>query len=176
MAHTAPDPDVIPVRPGEEIDAAAVGAYVAGRLPEASGTPDVWQFPGGHANLTYLLHYPGGPNYVLRRPPPGDLPASAHDMGREFRVLSALYKVFPPAPRAFLYCEDTSVIGRPFFVMERRRGTVVRREVPPEFGGGNDPVANRKLSQVMIDTLADFHAVDPGAAGDRKSTRLNSSH
>jgi len=165
VAHTAPDPDVIPVRPGEEIDAAAVGAYVAGRLPEASGTPDVWQFPGGHANLTYLLHYPRGTNYVLRRPPPGDLPASAHDMGREFRVLSALYKVFPPAPRAFLYCEDTSVIGRPFFVMERRRGTVVRREVPPEFGGGNDPVANRKLSQVMIDTLADFHAVDPRAAG-----------
>src|SRR3989442_640095 len=165
VTSTPPDPDVIPVRPGEEIDAAAVGAYVAGRLPGASGTPEIWQFPGGHANLTYLLHYPGGPNYVLRRPPPGDLPASAHDMGREYRVLSVLYQAFPPAPRAFLYCEDTSVIGRPFFVMERRRGTVVRREVPPEFGGGKDPVANRKLSQVMIDALADFHAVAPGAAG-----------
>src|SRR5206468_91920 len=91
-----------------------------------------------------------GTNYVLRRPPPGDLPASAHDMGREYRVLSVLYRAFPPAPRAFLYCEDTSVIGRPFFVMERRRGTVVRREVPPEFGGGSDPVANRKLSRMMI--------------------------
>src|SRR5438132_529521 len=154
VTRTPPDPDVIPVRPGEEIDAAAVGAYVAGRLPGASGAPEIWQFPGGHANLTYLLHYPGGPNYVLRRPPPGDLPASAHDMGREYRVLSVLYQAFPPAPRAFLYCEDTSVIGRPFFVMERRRGTVVRREVPPEFGGGKDLVANRKLSEVIIDTLA----------------------
>ena len=111
MTEAAPDPDVIPVRPGEEIDAAAVGAYVAGRLPDASGTPDIWQFPGGHANLTYLLHYPGGTNYVLRRPPTGDLPASAHDMGREYRVLSVLYRAFPPAPRAFLYCENTSVIG-----------------------------------------------------------------
>jgi len=165
VTRTAPDPDVVPVRPGEEIDAAAVGAYVAGRLPDASGTPDIWQFPGGHANLTYLLHYPGGTNYVLRRPPTGDLPASAHDMGREYRVLSVLYRAFPPAPRAFLYCENTSVIGRPFFVMERRRGTVVRREVPPEFGGGSDPLANRKLSRIMIDTLADFHAVDPKAAG-----------
>src|SRR5207244_13345417 len=109
--------------------------------------------------------YPCVPISLRRRPPRRDRPYSAHYMGPEFRVLSVLYKVFPPAPRAFLYCEDTSVIGRPFFVMERRRGTVVRREVPPEFGGGKDPVANRKLSQVMIDALADFHAVAPGAAG-----------
>ena len=162
-----PDPDVIPVRPGEEIDGAAIGAHLAGRLPGVSGTPGVWQFPGGHANLTYLLHYTGGPggDFVLRRPPPGDLPASAHDMGREYRVLSVLHRAFGPAPRAYLYCEDRSVIGAPFFVMERRLGTVVRREVPPEFGGGKDPVANRKLSEAVIDTLADFHAVDPKAAG-----------
>ena len=161
----APDPDVVPVRPGEEIDAAAVGAYVADKVPQARGTPEVWQFPGGHANLTYLLHYPGGRDYVLRRPPPGDLPAGAHDMGREYRTLSVLYRSFPPAPRAYLYCEDRSVIGFPFFVMERRLGTVVRREVPPEFGGGNDRVANRKLSLAVIDTLAAFHAVDPKTAG-----------
>ena len=162
---TPPDPDVVPVRPGEELNAAAVGAYLEGRLEAALGVPDVWQFPGGHANLTYLLHYPGGRDYVLRRPPPGDLPASAHDMGREYRVLSVLHRSFPPAPRAFLYCEDRTIIGVPFFVMERRRGTVVRREVPPEFGGGNDTATNRKLSEAIIDTLADFHAVDPKAAG-----------
>jgi aminoglycoside phosphotransferase (APT) family kinase protein len=159
-----PDPDVIPVRAGEEIDAERVGAYVGGKIPGASGVPEVWQFPGGHANLTYLLHYPGA-DYVLRRPPPGDLPASAHDMGREYRVLSTLYRVFPPAPRAYLYCEDKAIIGAPFFVMERRHGVVVRREVPPAFGGGEDRVANRKLSTVMIDALVDFHAVDPKAAG-----------
>ena len=165
MPAGPPDPDVVPVRPGEGIDAAVVGAYVAGKVPGAGGVPEIWQFPGGHANLTYLLHYPDGPDYVLRRPPPGDLPASAHDMGREYRVLSVLYRAFPPAPRAYLHCEDRAVIGAPFFVMERRRGTVVRREVPPEFGGGSDRAANRKLSEVIIDTLAAFHAVDPKTAG-----------
>jgi aminoglycoside phosphotransferase (APT) family kinase protein len=161
----APDPDVIAVRPGEEVDAEAVGSYLAGTVPRASGTPEIWQFPGGHANLTYLVHYPGGADYVLRRPPPGDLPASAHDMGREYRVLSVLHRVFDAAPRAYVYCEDRSVIGAPFFVMERRRGTVVRREVPPQFGSGADRDANRKLSEAVIDTLAAFHAVDPKAAG-----------
>jgi aminoglycoside phosphotransferase (APT) family kinase protein len=164
VAATPPDPDVIPVRPGEEIDVAKVGAYLEGKLPAASGPLAIWQFPGGHANLTYLLSYPGA-EYVLRRPPPGDLPASAHDMGREYRVLSVLHRAFAPAPRAFVFCEDRAVIGVPFFVMERRRGVVVRREVPPAFGGGADAVANRKLSEAMIDTMVDFHAVDPAAAG-----------
>lgn len=164
MAQTAPDPDVVPVRAGEELDAGAVGQWLAGKIPGASGAPEVWQFPGGHANLTYLIHYPGV-SYVLRRPPHGDIPASAHDMGREYRVLSVLYRAFPAAPRAFVYCDDTAVIGAPFFVMERRHGVVVRKVVPPEFGGGDDPVATRKLSQVMIDTLADFHAVDYRAVG-----------
>jgi aminoglycoside phosphotransferase (APT) family kinase protein len=159
-----PEPDVVAVRVGEELDAAAVGAYLAGRIPGAAGVPELWQFPGGHANLTYLVHYPGA-DYVLRRPPHGDLPASAHDMGREFRVLSTLYRAFPEAPRAFVYCEDRGVIGAPFFVMERRRGVVVRREVPACFGGGKDAAANRKLSEVIIDTLAAFHRVDPAAAG-----------
>ena len=161
---SAPDPDVIPVRPGEEIDAAVVGAYLEGKVPGATGVPDVWQFPGGHANLTYLIAYPSA-RYVLRRGPHGEVAASAHDMGREFTVLSTLHRAYPQAPQAYVYCEDRSVIGAPFFVMERRHGVVVRREVPPGFGGGKDPVANRKLSEVIIDALVDFHAVDPAAAG-----------
>lgn len=159
-----PDPDVVAPRPGEDLDASAIGRHLAGRMPGAEGTPAIWQFPGGHANLTYLLHYPAA-DYVLRRGPHGDVAAGAHDMGREYRVLSVLYRQFPLAPRAYVYCEDASVIGAPFFVMERRRGIVVRRDVPPEFGGGKDPVRTRKLSEVLIDTLADFHAVDPAAAG-----------
>lgn len=159
-----PDPDVAPCRPGEELDAEAVGRWLDGRIPGATGVPEVWQFPGGHANLTYLLHYPTV-NYVLRRPPHGDVAPGAHDMAREFRTLSVLWKGFPPAPRAFVFCDDPTVIGKPFFVMERRHGVVVRREVPPEFGGGSDPIANRKLSEVMIDTLAAFHAVDYRAIG-----------
>ena len=163
-ANRPPDPDVIAPRPGEELDAAVVGRHLEGRMPGAVGTPEIWQFPGGHANLTYLVHYPTA-DYVLRRGPHGDVAAGAHDMGREYRVLSVLYRQFPLAPRAYVYCEDASVIGARFFVMERRRAIVVRRDVPPEFGGGEDPVRNRKLSEVLIDTLADFHAVDPVAAG-----------
>ncbi len=84
---------------------------------------------GGKANLTYLLDY-GTHQYVLRRPPLGPVAASAHDMGREFKVLSRLYQAFPLAPRAFLFCEDPELIGAPFFVMERREGVVVRGRIP----------------------------------------------
>ncbi|MFQ5458151.1 MAG: phosphotransferase family protein, partial [Myxococcota bacterium] len=115
---------------------------------------------------TYLLRFGSGEGsveYVLRRPPIGPVAKSAHDMGREYRALSRLYRAFPPAPRAFVYCEDPSLIGAPFFVMERRHGVIVRKEVPPVFGGGRDSSANRKLSEVVIDTLVDFHAVDPAA-------------
>ena len=164
MSAELPTDPTRPVRPGEEIDAVAVSAHLAGKVPGADGVPDVWQFPGGHANLTYLIEYPAA-RYVLRRGPHGEVAASAHDMGREYRVLSSLYRAYPLAPRAYVYCEDRSVIGAPFFVMERRHGVVVRREVPPEFGVGQDPVANRKLSEVIVDALVQFHAVDPAAAG-----------
>jgi aminoglycoside phosphotransferase (APT) family kinase protein len=160
----SPDADTIPVRPGEEIDAAAVGRFLERKIPGARGVPEVRQFPGGHANLTYLLRYPTA-SYVLRRPPHGDLAPGSHDMAREYRALSKLWQAFPQAPRAYVLCEDVRVIGAPFFVMERRGGIVVRREVPPEFGGGSDPAQNRKLSEVIIDTLAAFHAVDPRACG-----------
>lgn len=132
-------------------------------LPE--GKPRVKQFGGGKANLTYLLEFPGGEELVLRRPPLGPVAASSHDMGREYGVLSRLWQVFDKAPRAYAFCDDSSVIGAPFFLMERREGVVVRREVPEVFGGGSDPEANRKLSEVVIDTLADFHAANPGECG-----------
>jgi aminoglycoside phosphotransferase (APT) family kinase protein len=160
-----PAADVMPFREGEQIDAAALAPVLEGRLPGARGVPEVWQFGGGNANLTYLVRYASGDEYVLRRPPLGPVAPGAHDMGREYRVLSVLHRAFAPAPRAYLYCEDSSVIGAPFFVMERRRGVVVRGVVPPEFGGGKDPVANRRLSEVLIDTLVDFHRVDPAAVG-----------
>lgn len=164
-----PVPDVIPVRPGEEFDRAAVAAFLDGKLPDVTGMPDVWQFAGGHANLTYLLYYPQpdgtGKEYTLRRPPLGPVAATSHDMGREFRVLSVLYRGYPLAPRAYVYCDDPAVIGAPFFVMERRRGTVVRGTIPPEFGGGSDTVKNRKLSEVLIDALADLHRVDAKSVG-----------
>jgi aminoglycoside phosphotransferase (APT) family kinase protein len=157
-------PELIPVREDEKLDVEPLTSYLQGKLPHAEGRPEISQFAGGHANLTYLLRY-GAQEYVLRRPPLGPVAATAHDMGREYRVLSVLYKGYPPAPRAYLYCEDPTVIGAPFFIMERRRGVVVRRVIPPEFGGGDDPAVNRRISEVLIDALADLHEVDYRAIG-----------
>ena len=157
-------PETIPIREDEDFDHDRVAAYLRDRLPGSDQPLTIRQFGGGHANLTYLLCF-GAQEYVLRRPPLGPVAATAHDMGREYRVLSVLHQVYPLAPRAYAYCEDPALIGAPFFVMERRRGTVVRRAIPPEFGGGADPVKNRQISEVLIDALADLHDVDYRAVG-----------
>jgi len=157
-------PETIPIREDEDFDHQRLAAHLRGALPGSDQPLAVRQFGGGHANLTYLLQY-GDQEYVLRRPPLGPVAATAHDMGREYRVLSVLHRVYPLAPRAFHYCEDPAVIGAPFFVMERRRGTVVRFAVPPEFGGGDDPTANRRMSEALIDALADLHQADYRAIG-----------
>jgi aminoglycoside phosphotransferase (APT) family kinase protein len=158
------DPDLIDVRADEVIDTDRLAGFLVGKLEGAENVPEVRQFSGGHANLTYLLTYPHH-EYVLRRPPLGPVAAGAHDMAREFRVLSRLWQAFPPAPRAFVLCEDPGVIGAPFFVMERRDGVVVRNDVPDRFGAGLDEEANRRLSEVVIDTLSEFHSVDPASCG-----------
>lgn len=161
-------PDVIPVREDERFDEARLQDYLRGRLEGAERPMTVRQFGGGHANLTYLLRFGEGEDaleYVLRRPPLGPVAPGSHDMHREYRALSVLWKAFPLAPRAYLYCDDESVIGAEFLVMERREGVVVRGAIPERFGGGEDPEANRKLSSLVVDTLADFHAVDPKAVG-----------
>ena len=157
-------PETIAIRDDEDFDHDRLAAFLRGRLPASEQPLAVRQFGGGHANLTYLLQY-GGNEYVLRRPPLGPVAAGAHDMGREHRVLSVLHQVYPLAPRAFLYCDDASVIGAPFFVMERRRGTVVRLVIPAEFGSGNDAGANRRMSEALIDALADLHQADYRAVG-----------
>jgi aminoglycoside phosphotransferase (APT) family kinase protein len=123
------------------------------------------QFAGGKANLTYLLLFPAGEELVLRRPPLGPIAESAHDMGREHLVLSKLWQGFDKAPRALAMCDDPSVIGSTFFVMERKPGVVVRDQVPEMFGGGKDAANNRKLSTVVIDTLVELHAVDSTSIG-----------
>ncbi len=156
------DSDIIDVRADERFDEARLAGYLRGRLPGADRPLTVRQFGGGAANLTYLLDY-GDDAYVLRRPPLGKVARSAHDMGREHRVLSVLHQAFPPAPQAFLYCDDPAIIGAPFFVMERREGTVVRRSLPAPFAGLPD--APRRLSEQLIKTLAAFHAVNYEAIG-----------
>lgn len=157
--------DLIEVRPDERFDVSALVRWMSSQEGLPNGKPQVAQFSGGKANLTYLLTFPDGEELVLRRPPLGPVAESSHDMGREYRVLSRLWEVFDVAPRAFAYCHDESVIGSPFVLMERKRGVVVRGEVPPVFGGGTDPEANRNLSRVVVDTLAELHQVDPEQCG-----------
>jgi len=168
MSSDAIDSETIIVREDETFDEPTVAAYLHEHLEGAAGAMEVRQFGGGHANLTYLLRFAGEGEpreFVLRRPPLGPVAKGAHDMKREFEALSRLWRVFEPAPRAFLFCDDLDVIGAEFLVMERRHGVVIRSVVPPVFGGGTDAAANRKISEVVIDTLADFHEVDPVAVG-----------
>ncbi|MGA7281191.1 MAG: phosphotransferase family protein [Acidimicrobiia bacterium] len=157
--------DLIAVRADEAFDTEKLSLWMAGIEGLDRGIPRVRQFAGGKANLTYLLTFTDGSELVLRRPPLGPVAAGSHDMAREYRVLSRLWRSFPKAPRALAHCEDENVIGGQFLLMERRRGVVVRDRVPEAFGGGEDTSANRKLSEVVIDTLAEFHAVDPAECG-----------
>lgn len=154
--------DTIEVRPDEQFDEAKLAEYLRGKLPGSENQLTVRQFGGGAANLTYLLDF-GSHEYVLRRPPLGPVAKSAHDMGREYTVLSVLHQAFAYAPRAFLYCDDPTLIGADFFVMARREGVVVRRKIPPQFA--NMPDAARRMSEAMVDALAELHAVDYAALG-----------
>jgi aminoglycoside phosphotransferase (APT) family kinase protein len=130
--------------------------------PEARGPLEILQFPNGSANLTYLLRI-GTHELVLRRPPFGQIAPGAHDMRREFKVLSRLWRHFDRAPRAYLLCEDPAVLGADFFVMERRRGEVVRDAIPPALRGHAD--VGRRLAFALVDAAADLHALEPAACG-----------
>ena len=160
---TADDSDLIEARPDERLDEASLIAYLRGKLAGAEQDLRVRQFAGGKANLTYLLEFGADHEYVLRRPPVGPYAPSAHDMGREYRVLSVLHRAFALAPRAILFCDDEAVLGAPFFIMERRHGVVARGEMPAVFR--DLPDAPRRMSRALVDALADFHAVDYAALG-----------
>jgi aminoglycoside phosphotransferase (APT) family kinase protein len=156
--------DTTPVRPAEQLDWPMLSSWLRARLPsceiaglDPSREMRVAQFPGGHSNLTYLVAF-GDTELVLRRPPFGPVPPTAHDMAREYRWLTAVHPVFPLAPRTYLFCEDADVIGSVFYLMERRRGIVVRHDEPPALAGRPD--ARRRVSHALVDTLADLHAVD----------------
>lgn len=159
-----PLPELKPPPPEEAIDPTRLLPYLAARLPGADATPQIWRFTGGHANLTYLLRYPGGAEYILRRPPLGPVPPGAHDMAREHRVLSRLHEAYPLAPRSHLFCDNPALIGAPFLIAERRHGiTLPGADLPPELAA--DPSFARRLSRSLIESLAALHRVDPAPIG-----------
>jgi aminoglycoside phosphotransferase (APT) family kinase protein len=151
-----------PVRSGEELDANRLKAYLAAQLGHDVESVAIEQFPQGFSNLTYLVRC-GSDEYVLRRPPFGNQVKSAHDMGREYGVLSKLSRVYELAPKPVLYCTDDSVLGASFYLMERRRGVILRRKLP--LGFVPSPETFRKLGLAFIDNLARLHALDYQAAG-----------
>ena len=151
------DSDTISVRPDEKFDERAVANFLRGKLPGTENLLTVQQFGGGAANLTFLLDY-GSREYVLRRPPLGPVAPSAHDMARESKVLLQLWKRFPLAPRAYLFSDDESIVGAPFFVMERRHGIVVRDSIPAIYQEWSDAPA--RMSIALVEALSHLHAVD----------------
>ncbi|MFZ2006750.1 MAG: phosphotransferase family protein [Stellaceae bacterium] len=154
--------ELIAERPDERLDTAPLEPYLRAHLSGVKGALSVAQFHGGKANLTYLVRF-GGQEFVLRRPPLGPIPPGAHDMRREHRVLSVLHRRFPLAPQSLLLCEDESIIGAVFIVEERRRGFVIRDDIPKDFAGR--PELNRRVGFALIDALADLHLVDAAEIG-----------
>ncbi|KQR22841.1 phosphotransferase family protein [Deinococcus sp. Leaf326] len=154
--------DTAPVRAGEELPLDRLRDALRGQVAGDVAALEVRQFPGGFSNLTYLLRA-GDHEYVLRRAPLGPVAKGAHDMAREFRLLERVSPVFPAAPRPALLVEDEAVLGAPFYLMERRRGVVVRSRLPDAYAA--NPDAPRQLSEALVDTLAALHAVDISAAG-----------
>jgi aminoglycoside phosphotransferase (APT) family kinase protein len=139
-----------------------LGPYLREALGDPSGDITVEQFPGGHSNLTYLVKV-GDREAVLRRPPFGSKVKSAHDMGREHRLLSKLSPVYRRAPKPIAFCEDESILGAKFYLMERLRGVIVRKRAPE--GVALDAETARALCASFVDTLVELHAIDYEAIG-----------
>ncbi len=146
------------VRSEETLRLPALAPYLQTAVPGFGKIISVAQFPGGFSNLTYLLQTDSGTEYVLRRPPVGANIKSAHDMGREYRVLKALQPFYAKIPAPYCLEETGEIIGAPFYVMERVKGIILRAKdaAQPEL----TPSLLRALSEKLVDNLADLHALD----------------
>jgi aminoglycoside phosphotransferase (APT) family kinase protein len=150
------------IRTGEELPLAALEKYLLRQFPGSAGSLTAQQFPSGHSNLTYLICL-GHREMILRRPPFGSKVKTAHDMGREFRVLSKLHSAYLQAPHVLLFCDDVSILGSPFYLTEPIWGIILRKDPP---GGLNfSPDTARRLAESFLDNLARLHGLDSEAIG-----------
>lgn len=147
----------VKVREGEELNLPALHAYLQEQLGGFTTELTARQFPGGYSNLTYLITC-GNDEYVLRRPPFGAKIATAHDMGREYKVLSLLKPIFGKVPEPIIHCEDEAIIGAPFYMMERVKGVILRGKAPEGLDLNTDKL--RGISEATVDLLADLHSID----------------
>ena len=144
------------------LDLEALARYLEPYVGELAGALRGEVIPGGRSNLTYIVD-DGERRFVVRRPPLAHVLPTAHDMAREYRVLAALQGTGIPVPHVITLCEDDSVIGAPFYVMEWIDGHVVRESLPPEFPDTRE--TRRAMSTALIDTLLQLHRIDPDAVG-----------
>lgn len=150
------------VRRGEELPVETLLAYLKTHLSGIEGPLTIEQFPSGFSNLTYLLRV-GDRELVLRRPPIGAKIKTAHDMGREYRILTHLQPVYPKVPQPLLFCEDEEELGAPFYVMERVKGIILRAQAPTGLELTSEVMSG--LSETFIANLAEIHSVDYERAG-----------
>ncbi len=150
------------VRHGEELASHRIEPYLTDAIAGLKGPVQIRQYGGGASNLTYLLSF-SNRDLVLRRPPFGTKAATAHDMGREYRVLSALSEHWPYAPRPLIFCRDESVIGAPFYVMEHLKGIIIRKDVPN--GLFDTPKQVRRLYEKFVETMVELHSLDYSKIG-----------
>ena len=149
--------DTKPIRPGEELNAENLIVFLRENLALNSKKIEISQFPAGNSNLTYCVKI-GETEYVLRRPPFGNTVKSAHDMKREFDVLSKLSAVYQPAPQPLIYSNDDAIIGSEFYLMERRHGLIMRGDAPEKLTNSKD--LQREVIESFIENLVKLHSLD----------------
>ena len=151
------------VRKGEGLNEDGLNSYLKNTFSDkGEDVLSVQQFPSGFSNLTYLITY-AGTDYVLRRPPFGANIKSGHDMSREYKILSALEDNYGKAPKPIVFCEDLSVLGAPFYLMERVKGTILRASTPQD--QMPTEAQFKALSSNLVDTLVELHQLDYKAIG-----------
>jgi aminoglycoside phosphotransferase (APT) family kinase protein len=150
------------IREGEELNRERLSEFLKDSIPDLTGELHVQQFPSGNSNLTYALTF-GNQKLVLRRPPFGHKAKGAHDMSREYNVLKGLKPHFDYCPRPLVYSEDESIIGCPFYVMERLDGIILRKQLPE--GMTLSPSQARKLAENFIGAFVELHSIDYRKAG-----------
>jgi aminoglycoside phosphotransferase (APT) family kinase protein len=150
------------VRTGEELSSLNLEPFLRRQFPGYDGPLEVSQFPGGHSNLTYCVRF-GSLEFVLRRAPFHSEVKTAHDMQREYRVLAKLHASYSCAPKVVAYCDDESILGARFYLMERIGGTILRRDPPPGLAFSADLA--RKLSESFIVNLGRLHSMDYRSMG-----------
>ena len=159
--------DTKPIRQGEELNTENLAEFLRENLEVKTDEIVIEQFPAGSSNLTYCVKI-GADEYVLRRPPFGNQVKSAHDMAREFNVLSKLSEVYKPAPKPLIYCNDENVIGSEFYLMERRNGLIIRGKSPTSEPSAaadgltleNSQDLRKKVVESFIENLVELHSLD----------------